>query len=120
MDGVVDPVARRRLRRPGLGSPRLIPQGDEQRRDVLAVPAVAGGERRTGTAGGKPARAELKRHFVRLRIGAAHVPASPRLLDDDVLDGVTAYVIVTAQVRARPEQTPKSAVVKRGESFGER
>jgi hypothetical protein len=48
------------------------------------------------------------------------VPTGPRLLDDDVFDGVTANVVVTAQVRARPEQTPKSAVVERRQGFSER
>jgi hypothetical protein len=105
MDRVVDTI---RLWVPaaGLSPARLIAQRDEECGHVLAVPAVARGERRTRTARNEAGRSELQRHPIRFGFGPPHVPSCTSVLDDDVFDRMPTHVVVTAQVRTRPEETP--------------
>jgi hypothetical protein len=107
MNRVVDPVRRRRRRgRPRLVAASLVAKRDQQGCDVLAVPPVARRESRARTAGGEAGRRKLQRDLIGLDVRAADLPASAGIFDDDVVDGVTAHVIVAAQIGARAEQAP--------------
>jgi len=118
---VVHTVGRwRRRGRPTLRAARLVAQRDQQRRDVLAMAAVARSERRARTARRETAGRKLERDLVGIRIGPAHVAPSPRVLDDDVLDRVPPDVVVAAEVGTGAEQTPQRAIVQSGQCFGER
>jgi hypothetical protein len=82
----------------------LIAERDEERRDVLAMAAIARGERRAGATGAEAGRSELQSDPIRFGVGSTDVTARPGVLDHDVFDGVPPNVIVTAKVRARPEK----------------
>ena len=42
------------------------------------------------------------------------MPAGPRVLDDDVFDGVAANVVVPAKIGACAQQAPERAIVEGG------
>jgi hypothetical protein len=100
-----------RLRRAG-GSAHLIPQGDEQRGDVLAVP-IDFRKRWTCALGRETARGELNKDAIRRGIGPSDLATSRSLVDLDFVDGVAPDVVVAAEKGARSEQAPQRAIVKR-------
>src|SRR4030081_194980 len=91
---VMDTVRRRLPSKPLLRAARLIAQCNQERRHVLAVATVTGGECRARASGREPRGRELESDLVRIRFVAANVAARPGVLDDDVLDGATAHVVV--------------------------
>ncbi len=96
----------------------LIAHGDEQSRHVLAVPV----DLRKGRARAlrrDAGRRELDRDLVGVGLGAADLTLRRRLLDLDVLDRVTAHVVVAAQESAGSEQSAQRSVVERRDRFRE-
>jgi hypothetical protein len=90
----------------------LIPQGDEQRGDVLTVP-IDLRERWTGAFGREAPRGELNEDAVRGGIGPSDLAASRSFVDLDFVDGVAPDIVVAAEKGARSEQAPQRAIVKR-------
>ena len=62
--------------------------------------------------------AESDRHGVRIRIGAAHLALSGRLVHVDVFDDLSLFVVEAAQERARTEQAAEAAVRECGKRVG--
>jgi hypothetical protein len=103
---------------PLLGPARLIPDADEQRRDVLAVLAALreGGARAVRL---DAVRRELHRDGIRIRVGRAHGPARAHLVDLDVVDDAASEVLEASEERAGAEEPAQAAVAQRGEGVGD-
>ena len=92
---IAAPSARRRRNLASRhGASCLIADGDEQRRDMLAVLARLG-ERGTRALGLNPRRSQLDFHHVRFRVRPAD--ASDGLADVDVFDDLASGVVEPAK-----------------------
>jgi hypothetical protein len=111
---------------------RLIPKGDEERGNVLAVSIEGVLARRSraallstrsecgaGAGGGEPGRRELELDVVGHGLGAADLAPRRGVGHGDSVDGVPPNVVVAAKKCARAKQPPQCAVVERRDRFRE-
>ncbi len=103
---------------PRRGRAGLVPDADEQRRDVLAVlPAL--GEGRAGALGLDAIRRKLDADRVGLRVAGPHGAARRHVVDGDVLHDLAAEVLQAAEERSGAEQAAEAAVAQGGQGIGD-
>src|SRR5688500_2233330 len=98
--------------------PRLVANGDQERRHVLAMlPRLLKG--RAAAARGDAFAAEADRNVVRLRVRTLHPPLCGRVVEVNLVHHLALLVVEPAQESASAQQSAQAAVGQRGKSICE-